>query len=85
MPVMTGEVPVRKRTLFWRVFQRLQQGAVRSGDWKYIQDKEGAHFFDLSMDPGEENNLASNNPDKFEELRSLYAEWEAEMLRPIPL
>ena len=85
MPVMTGEVPVQERTLFWRVFQRRQQGAVRSGDWKYIQDKEGEHFFNLSIDPGEENNLASNDPDKFKELKSLYAAWEAEMLTPIPL
>ena len=38
-------------------------------------------LFDLSSEESSSNNLISNMPEKAAELRSLYEQWNAEMLR----
>ncbi|HEV7586725.1 MAG TPA: sulfatase-like hydrolase/transferase, partial [Longimicrobium sp.] len=37
MPVLTGGSGAVRRELYWRIFQRRKEKAVRSGDWKYLQ------------------------------------------------
>jgi arylsulfatase A-like enzyme len=85
MPALRGGAS-RPRDLYWRVTQRQQQKALRSGNWKYLVTREGGeHLFDLATDPGEKRNRAAEHPDVMERLRRMYAEWEGQMLRPIPL
>ncbi len=85
MPVMRGTAPAVERTLFWRTFQSSRQGAVRSGDWKYLRDEQGEHLFNLTLDAGERNDLGEVETARFERLRAAYVQWDAEMLTPVPL
>lgn len=85
MPVLTGKSKEIERTLYWRLAQRNNQKAMRSGNWKYVQDDKGEYLFDLSKDQGEKLNLSSKNPEVFARLKQQYATWEAQMLPPIPL
>lgn len=66
------------------VIQHARVLALRQGDWKYIQPSPGparaantnvelgsnatGQLFNLADDPGEQNNLASKNPEKLEQL-----------------
>lgn len=84
-PVLTGKTQQIERTLYWRLAQRRSQKAIRSGNWKYLQDEKGEYLFDLSKDNGEKSNLSSVNPAVFRKLKEQYARWEAQMLPPIPL
>jgi arylsulfatase A-like enzyme len=84
-PALTGGAP-KPRDLFWRISQRRQQKAMRSGDWKYFASaKDGAQLFDLASDPGEKRDLKAERPELLAELERKYAAWERELLPPIPL
>jgi arylsulfatase A-like enzyme len=85
LPVLSGRQSPWERTLFWRTTQRTRQGAVRRGGWKYLRDEDGEYLFDLIVDPGERRDRRSDEADRFEALQTVYAEWEREMLPPIPL
>jgi arylsulfatase A-like enzyme len=84
MPQLTG-APSVPRQLFWRIFQRRQQKAVRSGDWKYLVTEDAAHLFHLGSDPGEKTDLKDGEPAVLARLRSALAAWEADVLEPVPL
>ncbi|HEX6558560.1 MAG TPA: hypothetical protein VF021_03840, partial [Longimicrobiales bacterium] len=84
MPQLRGARP-RSRELYWRVFQRQQQKAVRSGDWKYLHDKDGEYLFDVVADPGEKHDRKAQLPARFTELKARLAKWESRMLKPVPL
>ena len=44
--------------------------ALRSGPWKYMQTpQQGSWLFNLAADPGEQQNLAEQDPQRFERLR----------------
>jgi len=74
------------RTLYWRVFQRQQHKAMREGNWKWLQDEKGNEYlFNLETDPTESNNVKDQHKDVLERLRKKYQQWEATMLKPIPL
>ena len=77
LPVCTGERAPYDRTLFWRTRIR---AAARVGNWKYLNDSGEEHLFDLSIDPGEKNDLRRDQPSRFEEIRSRYLAWNAQML-----
>jgi arylsulfatase A-like enzyme len=55
--------------------------AIRQGDYKFIWDKEDheVYLFDIKDDPGEQNNLLKQNPEKFnplkDELQSQLHKW----------
>ncbi len=56
---------------------------LRQGDWKLSTleppfDESGFELFDLSVDPGEANNLAEEEPEKYAEMIEL---WQAERER----
>ena len=76
MPVLKGAQP-HDRTLFWRL---RNQDASRMGKWKYLREGTNEHLFDLSVDPGEKAELKSKHPDAFENIRSEYKKWNAQML-----
>ena len=64
------------RIVFWRY---RGQKAVRQGDWKYMETKEGEYLFNLKDDLGETNNLLSTQNKKGEELKKSLNKWELEM------
>ena len=57
LPVCTGARAPFDRTLFWRTDARQ---AARQGRWKYLKDGNAERLFDLSIDPGEKNDLRAN-------------------------
>ncbi len=85
LPILQKTSNQIDRTFFWRVFQRNQQKAIRSGDWKYLQTEKEAFLFNLKTDPFEDHNLKNDNPIMFNQLKEQYAIWEQQMLKPIPL
>jgi arylsulfatase A-like enzyme len=86
IPICMRKQKTTDRTLYWRIFQRNQQKAMRDGKWKYLQDEKGAEYlFDLITDPSETNNLKDIEKQIFQRLKNKYHLWEAAMLKPIPL
>ena len=69
-------------TLFWRAGQ---YRTVRHHDWKLALDPLGKQrwLFNLALDPGEQNNLAQQEPAVVEELMGLLAQHNAEMVAPL--
>jgi uncharacterized sulfatase len=66
VPAFIGETEKRNEPLFWLYEERRgRKAAVRSGKWKAIQNAEDTEWelYDLSNDIGEENDLASKNPE----------------------
>jgi arylsulfatase A len=78
---------VVERTLYWRMppspdttaTPPVTQRAARRGHWKYIDDRGQYLLFDLSTDPGERHDVAQQHGDRIRELRSLVAQWEADV------
>lgn len=85
LPVIKGGKEVIGRTFYWRLFQEKKQKAIRDGDWKYLQNEKGEFLFNLEKDPGEKKDLKKNYPPKFIQLKKKYNDWEAAVLKPIPL
>jgi len=81
MPVCKGTRPPYDRTLFWRTQLR---AAARVGRWKYLSDAGSEYLFDLSIDPGEKNDLRASHADVFERIRAQHATWDARMLPRLP-
>lgn len=83
LPVLGGARRPFKRTLFWRRVgtDGIQtHRAVRDGDWKLIESRRGAvQLFDLSRDPAEKTNLATNRPAQVKQLRKRLDRWEADV------
>ena len=84
---MGSEMCIRDRTkphdtLFWRAGQ---YRTVRHHDWKLALDPLGKQrwLFNLALDPGEQNNLAQQEPAVVEELMGLLAQHNAEMVAPL--
>ncbi len=85
LPVLKGGKEVMGRTFYWRLFQEKKQKAIRDGDWKYLQNEKGEFLFNLEKDPGEKKDLKKIYPTKFIRLKKKYRDWEATVLKPIPL
>ena len=85
MPVITVKHKPIERTIYWRLLQRVKYKAVRSGDWKYLEDEKGEYLFNLANDNGEKNNLKEKEQEKFLKLKGFMNDWEKTVLPPIPL
>ena len=71
------------RTLYWRIYQRMDHKAMRDGKWKYLRDENGKEYlFDLSADPTESNDLSEKEDVVFRKMKDMYAAWEATVLQP---
>jgi arylsulfatase len=46
--------------------------AVRTKQWRFVNNNE---LYDISVDPGEKNNLAASQPEIVNSLRSAYEKW----------
>lgn len=85
LPILTSKKQPVERELYWRVFQRKNQKAVRYGDWKFIQDEKGEYLFNIAKDQAEKNNLKDSNKTIADKLKKMLANWEKSVLQPIPL
>ncbi|MAY73566.1 MAG: hypothetical protein CMJ31_02370 [Phycisphaerae bacterium] len=88
--------PHASEPLCWRLAVRPRgpddiPWAVRLDNWKLVgvkssqrggANKSGVELYDLSKDPREEHNVATDHPDVVERLRAAYAAWESEMADP---
>lgn len=78
-PILEGRAPQVERTLFWRAHAARQQRAVRSGDWKLVQDMNRWLLFDLRRDVGERTDLVAQQPEVARRLRALLDAWAREV------
>lgn len=77
LPLLEGKTDAAPHeALFWRFGV---QYAVRKGDWKLSKPSVNATpmLFNLTSDPGEENNLADQNHDKAKELQLAWDAWNS--------
>lgn len=82
LPLLTGEKPPQPRTLCWRIDRAgRQQKAVRHGDWKYIQDGNVEMLFHIAEDASERRDLQFQHPERFAELKTRLADWEADLAK----
>ncbi len=74
VPFLAQDLQTERPPIF---FHHESKKALRHGDWKITTIEEDGEWelYDLSNDRGETNNLAKENPEKLEELVSL---WEAQ-------
>jgi arylsulfatase A-like enzyme len=71
---------VGDRALFWRFGE---PRAVRRGNSKLLMlPGQPPMLFDLSKDPGEKHDLASQNPHLVRELQAEYEQWDRQMMPP---
>lgn len=69
--------PPAERTLFWDCND--EKRAVRSGNWKLVDNEGKFELFDLAKDTGEKHDLAASNPKKVEQLRAAFQAWRKPM------
>ncbi len=53
------------------------QGVI-ADEWKFMHDNSGTWLYNLADDPGELNNLADEDSDRVDQLRSIMDQWLAE-------
>ena len=78
LPTLTGiEDQTQHDFLYWEFHEKGGRKALRKGDWKLVQydvfnrEITTTELYNLSSDIGEENNLASENPELVKELLGL--------------
>lgn len=59
------QLELQERPLYWEFHEQGFTQAARRGQWKAVRRNAnaGIELYDLSNDPGERNNLASEHPD----------------------
>jgi len=85
-PLLTGKGELEARPLFWHYPHYSNQGgkpgaAIRVGEYKLIEffDPGLVELYNLAEDVGESHNLASEMPEKVEELLNLLHSWQEEV------
>jgi len=80
LPTLLGEKGQKQHeTMYWEFHEQNGRQAIRKGSWKLVKynvlipQKTTTELFDLSKDPGEENNLANKYPNIVKELSTLIA------------
>jgi len=80
MPFLTGKQTGRPHeTLFWKSGRDL---AVRHHDWKLLRQYGKTFLFNLTDDPGEEENLSTQRPEIARDLMENWAAWNEENVPP---
>ncbi|WP_428027401.1 sulfatase family protein [Altererythrobacter sp.] len=67
------------RSLFWK-FQGHNQRAARVGNWKYLKLDDNEFLFDLSVDSLERADMAKSEPERFDQLKAAWEEWNKGMV-----
>lgn len=85
LPLLTGKSARHIDTFYWSEGGAAGGFAVRSGDWKLVQQRgpSKVELFDLARDPAESTDLAPQNAAKVAELTKLYDTWLDEMAEPM--
>jgi arylsulfatase A-like enzyme len=76
LPVLAKGAPSPRAKMFW---QRKDLKAARVGNWKWVETPKGGGLFNLDDDIAEQNDLATKQPDKLNELKTAFVEWRKEM------
>lgn len=68
VPALTGKPDAKERLLYWESRRPDLAQAVRRGQWKVVRQagrmaKEDVELYDLTADPGETTNVATQYPD----------------------
>ncbi len=89
VPLLLGEsADWPDRMLFTH---RRTRGAVRTQRYRLVIEKKRVELYDMSEDPGEQNNAAEDHPEIAKELKTAYTTWLKEVTRlgnqppPIPV
>jgi arylsulfatase A-like enzyme len=73
-PLLTGQRQMRGKAMYWTA-PEFRSRAVRQGDWKLLEKRNGAEMdyqlFDLGKDPEERTDLASSEVERVRVLRDL--------------
>ncbi|MFW6039189.1 MAG: sulfatase-like hydrolase/transferase [bacterium] len=86
LKMLRGEASAPRRDLCWQIGE---QRAIRRGDWKLVlngflpgeQTKaHEVHLSHLGDDPGEQRNLADQEPQRREAMRAALEEWSANLV-----
>lgn len=76
LPVMLEKAKLNDRQLVWN------GKAIRQGSWKLMVDGKGGDsvgLYDLSLDLGEQNNLAEAEPNRVKEMLAHLEAWKADV------
>jgi arylsulfatase len=75
MPAFRGEEPARSQALFW---EWSDGQAIREGDWKLVRwgKKNSWDLYNISEDPTETNNMASQYPERAEAMEQRFLAWK---------
>ncbi|PWD99484.1 arylsulfatase [Marinilabilia rubra] len=74
LPELLGKEQKQHEYLYWEFHEQGGKKAVRKGKWKAVklncfdEEKSTVELYDLSVDVGETNNVASENPEVVKEL-----------------
>ena len=82
LPVLRDANHRFARPLYWRMNHRGQR-AMRDGDWKYLRVDGNDYLFNIPADERERANLAPREPQRLQQLRAAWEDWNATM-PPIP-
>lgn len=78
LPVITGDIELFERPLYWRMNHR-DQRALRVGEFKYLKVDEHEYLFNITNDARERANLKKVYPEKLEEMRHQWLMWNETM------
>ena len=82
--IWLGRDRQRGKPLFWKSSAAGSTSAIREGKWKLHLPRKNrgeTELYDLSVDPGESNNIAENHPGVVAKLRQQLRAWVAELPR----
>lgn len=73
VPVMRDGPLIPRQPLYWETHRKGFEQAVRMGHWKGIRPAQDAkiELYNLLQDPGEVDDLASQNPDVVQQMREI--------------
>lgn len=74
--VLKSKRPLFDRTFYWRT---KNQGAMRSGKWKYLREGAKDFLFDLSSDEREQADFSKSEPDTLKRHQENFNKWESQM------
>ena len=85
LPLLTGKSSRHIDTFYWSEGGEAGGFAVRSGDWKLVQQRSQpkVELFNLAKDPAETTDLAPQSAAKVAELTTLYDTWLDQMAEPM--
>ena len=82
LPLLEGKTSAAPHeALYWRFGV---QYAVRQGDWKLVKPHidQAPRLHNLAQDPGEQNDLAPQQPERVKQLQALWDAWNADNEAP---